>query len=112
MATVVKSQPLFNTRNVQSKHGFKPIYYFSRALGLWPFTIDSNGSIKKAHVRLVDILWFSMSICLYLLAAYQTYNEYRTDNDFKRLRNAEFISFSMYNVFEIVSLLLSACAMA
>lgn len=60
------------------QHGFLPIYYFSRCVGLWPFTIihKANGSIK-ARVRLFDSLWFLISICLYLTALYYTYKDIR-----------------------------------
>lgn len=62
---------LENPLKVQSKklqHGFQPVYYFSRCVGLWPFSITyhSNGSIKAARVRLFDVLWFFISICVYL----------------------------------------------
>lgn len=59
------------------EHGFQPVYYFSRCIGLWPFTItyDSNGSIKAARVRLLDRLWFLVSICLYLTALFFSYED-------------------------------------
>lgn len=64
------------------QHGFRPVYYFSRFVGLWPFTIanDSNGSIKAAHVNLFDRLWFLLSICLYSVALYYTYADMREIN--------------------------------
>lgn len=53
-------------------HGFQPIYYYSRCVGLWPFTIAYNldGSIKEAHVQVSDILWCLVSVCLYLASQY------------------------------------------
>lgn len=67
-------KPQQNTSKSEPKefqHGFQPIYYFSRAIGLWPFSItySSNGTIK-ARVHLLDSLWFIVSICLYLTALY------------------------------------------
>lgn len=54
------------------QHSFQPIYYFSRCVGLWPFTItyNANGSIKGARVQKFDIFWCSISICLYLASQY------------------------------------------
>lgn len=59
------------SRPKKIQHSFLPIYYFSRAIGLWPFSItyNSNGTIK-ARVRLLDSLWFIISICLYLTALF------------------------------------------
>lgn len=38
---------------------FKPLYYFLRALGLMPFSIErtANGSIWRPKVKVLDILW-------------------------------------------------------
>lgn len=71
---------LENTSKVlpkQFEHSFKPVYYFSRCIGLWPFTIayNSNGSIKEARVHLLDSLWFLISICLYLTALFFYYED-------------------------------------
>lgn len=64
---------IFRLKNV--RHGFQPIYCFSRCIGLWPFTIayDSNGAIKDARIDLFDCLWFLISICLHLTALYSSY---------------------------------------
>lgn len=50
---------------------FKPNYYFLRALGLWPFSFvrDSNGEIIKSKITKLDLLWFIISIHLYVLAS-------------------------------------------
>lgn len=52
-------------------HSFKSIYYLSRIFGFKPFTIvfDSNGKIQTAQIRAIDILWFAITIALYLLSA-------------------------------------------
>lgn len=49
---------------------FRPIYYFLRVYGFMPFTIvyDSIGEAQKTKVTLRDILWFLVSLCVYLLA--------------------------------------------
>lgn len=69
---------LGNASKTQPKifeHSFKPVYYFSRCIGLWPFTItyNINGSIKEARVHLLNSLWFLISICLYLSALFFCY---------------------------------------
>lgn len=70
-----------NTSKARSKtpqYGFQPVYYFSRCVGLWPFTIihNSNGSLKEAHVHPFDSLWFLISICMHLTAIYYTYEDF------------------------------------
>lgn len=58
-----------------TKEGFsyslKPIYFFSRAFGLLPFSVISNskGEIQKAQVKVFDLVWFAISICVYLYCA-------------------------------------------
>lgn len=69
-----------NTSKVRStniQHGFQPIYYYSRCIGRWPFTIayNSNGSIKEVRVHLFDIFWFFISNCLYLAVLFFVYEE-------------------------------------
>lgn len=56
------------------QNSFRSIYYVTRFVGLWPFTIvyHSNGSIKKSSVGLFDKFWFLISICLYLTAFFYT----------------------------------------
>lgn len=47
----------------------RPIYYFSRILGLLSFSIirDMNGEIQNIRVHLFDLLWFMVSICVFLI---------------------------------------------
>lgn len=56
-------------------YSLRPIYYFSRIFGLLPFTIvyDTNGDVYEARVTCFDILWFIISVCLYLLLALFSY---------------------------------------
>lgn len=53
-------------------YSFRPIYLYSRALGLMPFSIirASNGEVQKAQVKVFDVLWFVTTICLYLFLSY------------------------------------------
>lgn len=49
-------------------HSFEPIYYLSRCFGLMPFKIvrNTNGEIQMPKVSRLDVLWFVISVCLYL----------------------------------------------
>ena len=70
-------------RPKENQHGFQPIYYFSRFVGLWPFTITYklDRSIKTARIYLFDSFWFFISICLYLTALFYTYKDFQyTEN--------------------------------
>lgn len=77
------SQNTFKARPKNLPHGFRPIYYFSRCIGLWPFKIyyDSNGSIKGTYVSLFDKFWFFISICLHLAASFFTYEDSQSTRD-------------------------------
>lgn len=57
------------------QHGLQMVYNYSRCVGLWPFTITYNSktSIMEARVNSFDRLWFTTSICLYLLALFCSY---------------------------------------
>lgn len=58
------------TKNLNFEYGIRPIYYLSRTMGLWPFSIvhDSNGAIQRAQIRRIDALWFVISIAIYFTA--------------------------------------------
>lgn len=67
-------------KNIPSKkitfsYSLLPIYYFSRIFGLLPFTIvyDTNGDVHEARITYFDVLWFIISVCLYLLLALFSY---------------------------------------
>lgn len=82
-------------RSKYVQHDFQPIYYFSRFAGLWPFSIDyeSDGSIRAARIYPIDWLWFFVSICLYLTAAFYYFDRIMIGSDH---RNNAFISNQMY----------------
>lgn len=56
-------------------YSFLPVYYFSRALGLLPysFVCDSGGELQAPQVGLFDGIWFLLSMCIYVLAAFTNY---------------------------------------
>lgn len=61
--------------NSSKKYNFartmQPIYIISRTFGLFPFTIihDLNGDIQGIRVTFFDLLWFLISISIYILLA-------------------------------------------
>lgn len=68
--------PNFVKRKVSSRQmdfwdTFKPIYYFSRASGLVPFSIrrNSNGVVHGPKVNPFDGVWFLFTIVAFLSAA-------------------------------------------
>lgn len=106
LRNILKARP----KDVQ--HDFQLIYYFSRCAGLWPFSIayNSNGSIKTARVHLFDSLWFFVSICLYLMAAfYYFFDRMITDTDHT---NTAFISNQMYFIVQMTFFSLTVAGIA
>lgn len=67
------------TNKMNFAYSFRPVYYFSRMFGLLPFSIvyDSNGDVLRARVTAIDILWFIISVCIYLLLAFLSYTNMR-----------------------------------
>lgn len=60
------------SKNIDFVYNLKSIHLYSRLFGLVPFTLvrDSNGEVQKPHVGKIDLLWFMISISLYLYLAY------------------------------------------
>ena len=64
-----------NKKNPSKKYnliyGLLPVYFFSRAIGLLPFSIvcNSTGKVQCARVRAFDFIWFVFSIGLYISMA-------------------------------------------
>ena len=63
------------SKNLNFSYSLRPIYYFSRTFGLFPFTIvyDTNGDVQSARVTVFDFLWFIITVCMYLLLAWLSY---------------------------------------
>lgn len=53
-------------------YGFRPIYYFSRAFGMLPFSIVSNssGELEGPRVSKFDGAWCMISMCIYASLVY------------------------------------------
>lgn len=94
----------FRAAPKKAQHNFRVIYYFSRCIGLWPFTIvyNPNGSIKEARVQLWDRFWFLISISFYFAALSYYIERVITDRDHTRSAN---ISNLIYYASQITFLL-------
>lgn len=70
------------SKNLNFADSFRPIYYFSRVFGLMPYSIiyDSNGDVQEPKVRTLDVLWFVISMCIYILMAVILYQEMNISN--------------------------------
>lgn len=64
-------------------YGIRPIYYFSRAIGLMPYTIIRNptSQVYESRVRLFDALWFAISIFFYIMMAISSYYNMKMPHD-------------------------------
>lgn len=64
------------SRAINFSTSLLPAYFFSRVIGLIPFSIvrDSNGDAHTARINLFDLLWFIFSILLYLFLAFYRYS--------------------------------------
>lgn len=62
-------------KQLNFEDSFRPLYYFSRFIGLWPFSFrhNTNGIIENARIGRLDGAWFLISLCCHLLAAYFWY---------------------------------------
>lgn len=69
VAMVKKS---ISSKKLSFAHSFKPVYILCRIFGFMPFSIayDSNGEIQTARIRVVDLIWFIISIGVYLSSAF------------------------------------------
>lgn len=90
-------------KKLDFEYGFRPVYYFSRLTGFWPFSIirHSDGTIQKARIGFFDILWSILLICLYLIFAFFAYEVLKVGRD----KNEDNIRFYVYNVFKMGSVL-------
>lgn len=74
-------------------YSFLPIYYFSRFFGLMPYTIiyDSRGEIQTQQIRTIDGVWFTVSICIYVLAALSNYQTVKLPDEMTEVPFALYI---------------------
>lgn len=90
-------------KKLNFEHVFRPVYYFSRFAGLWPFSIirSSNGSIQKARCGPCDILWLVLVVCFNLTLALDAYEQLKAEREEHEVR----IRFVVDSIFEISSFL-------
>lgn len=105
-------------------HSFSPVYYYSRIFGLMPFSIDcdTGQGIQKPQVNIFDGIWFLVSILIYLLMAFISYNGMKLPQDSNTasfililgdyvllilglIYSALIIIFDMYNRFKLIEIL-------
>lgn len=107
MDTSVVNINKFQSQQLNFEHGFRPIYHFSRAVGLWPFSIcrNSNGTIQSAHISRLNGAWFSISIGFHLLAMCYSYKNMVDLED----SNKTILTFLiLYSLFQTKSFLVGA----
>lgn len=92
----VKTGPL---EKLNFNYAFRPIYYFSRFAGLWPFSIirDSNGKIRGLRIGFFDILRSLLLTCLNLALAFGAYEEIRVREE----THAESIRAVVFMIFQM-----------
>lgn len=75
LSTLVKRK--IPSENNNFTYSLLPIYFFSRAIGLLPFSIirDSSGRVREARLSVFDCLWFIISISGYLFLAWFCYQK-------------------------------------
>lgn len=80
---------------------FRPTYYFSRCIGLWPFSVahDSNKKIWKASVGFLDVLRSILMICLSSTLVFCAYEEIRT----RQKDHTNTIRFVVFMTFQLSS---------
>lgn len=111
-----KMESLANAKNTQLRkfdfeYGFRPVYYFLRFTGLWPFSIihHSNGKIQRARIGSTDILWLILITCLNLILAFFAIEILMSEQGIQEKRN-QFILFSIFKMcsvlFEIFAIVL------
>lgn len=97
-------------RKFNFEYAIRPVYYFSRLAGLWPFSIihDSNGKIRRARIDVFDILCPILVICLNVLFSLDAYKSSKLGLKKHAIR----IRIIVFTVFQISSLLFTAIGIA
>lgn len=87
-------------------YAFRPIYYFSRYVGLWPFSIicESNRKIRRARIGFFDVLRSILIIYLNLTLTFCGYKEIRPrqENHTNNIRFIVFMAFQLSSFLFII----------
>lgn len=77
-----------HSEKVQVEHGcfsygFRPIYYFSRVIGLMPYSMvhNKNGEIQEHRIYYRDGLWILTSISLYISVILHVFRDMKLPKD-------------------------------
>lgn len=64
-------------------YGFQPIYYFSRVIGLMPYSLvyNSNGEIQEHRIYIRDGLWLATSIFVYSSVILHVFRDMKLPED-------------------------------
>lgn len=105
-----------NSKKFNFLYSFRPVYYFSRAMGFMPFTIvcNSNGTIQGPAIRSFDIFWFILSICGYILLTIFSFLNIRFPENSKNtestiLIGADYFLLLLGFVFSVVVIIMDFC---
>lgn len=95
---------------------FKLIYYLLRVFGLWPFALvrDSNVEIQKYKIKRLDLLWFIISMPLYIAASIIFYKNSQFEREnlkFTRkiLNSGEYIRVTISLIFVALAIVIDMC---
>lgn len=85
------------------EHAIRPVYYFSRFTGQWPFSISHNsmGKIERAHIGFLEILWPILVICLNFTVTLDSYEQFKAEQENHPIR----IRFIVENILDMCSVL-------
>lgn len=83
--------------NLSFEYCIRPIYYMSRVCGLLPFSIarNSNGEIQAPRIRILDCLYFTLSIVWYIFLTYSSYHEIQ---NWPSLNKSQVLTVSNYSL--------------
>lgn len=106
------AKTVVNSKALNFLSSFKVNYYFLRFFGLWPFSLvrDPNGEIRKCKIRKLDLLWFIISMPLYVSASFVFYKNSQTES--KILKFTTKVISSGDNIRIAISLISVALAIA
>lgn len=80
----IKQSEKAQVENVCFSYGFQPIYYFSRAIGLMPYSVvynNSNGEIQAHRIYIRDGLWLVVSLCVYISVILHVFRDMKLPQD-------------------------------
>lgn len=71
----MKTNPNMALMRKNFEFAIRPVYYFSRLTGQWPFSINhvANGTVQRVRVGFFDVLWLTLMICLNIILSFDSY---------------------------------------